>query len=455
MSKNFKTNRRNFVIATSAAASFSILPSGMLFGKNTPNEQFRFAQVGCGGKGAVDMQSTINVGGKLAAMCEVDTKRAASTIKKHSNVPLYSDYRVMLDKHDKDIDGVIVSTPDHTHGCIALEAIKRGKHVYVQKPLTRTFEECKVLHAAAKKYNVVTQMGNQGHAGSGLKLWQQMIDQEAFGEIKHVHTWSDRPIWPQGMKSAPAPETAPDNVAWDLWLGPVASRPYSSKYLPFNWRGWWDFGCGAMGDMACHNMDPAFWILKLGLPDKVKATVSGPVTVAYPDWSIVEYTFNKSPVTGIPVKLTWYDGKKLPKLPAGSHPELNPGTNGCIIEGSKMTAMGGMCAGRPRPIAIGDKEYGSHVKELERHWRSEAKKHKDDDNYGLWVEAAKANNPDGPGAKFDYSAPFTQAILLGCIALKFPGQELEWDQKAMRFSNSDEANSWLSFQARKGFEITL
>ncbi|MCM8538686.1 MAG: Gfo/Idh/MocA family oxidoreductase [Lentisphaeraceae bacterium] len=455
MSKNLKTNRRDFVKISSALASISILPSHMLFGKNTPSEQFRFAQIGCGGKGSVDMRSTIAVGGKLVAMCDVDKKRSASSIKQHKDIPLYNDYRVLLDKHDKEIDGVVVSTPDHTHGCIALEAIKRGKHVYVQKPLTRTFEECKVLHEAAKKYNVVTQMGNQGHAGSGLKLWQQMQDENAFGDIKHIHTWSDRPIWPQGMKNLPTPEPTPENLDWDLWLGPVANRPYSSKYLPFNWRGWWDFGCGAMGDMACHNMDPAFWILKLGIPDKVKATVSAPVKLAYPDWSTVEYTFNKSPVTGKPVKLTWYDGKKLPVLPEGSHPDLEAGTNGCIIEGSKMSALGGMCAGRPRPVAIGGKEYGSHVKELERHWRGEAKKHKDDDNYGLWVEAAKAGDPDGPGSRFDYSAPFTQAILIGCIAQRFPGQELHWDHAKAKFSNSDEANQWLGFTPRKGYSLSL
>ena len=258
MSKNLKTNRRSFVKAGTAAASVTILPSGMLFGQNKPSEQFRFAQIGCGGKGTVDMTETIKAGGKLVAMCDVDTKRAGGTIKKHKDVPLYADYRVLLDKHDKELDGVVVTTPDHTHACVALEAIKRGKHVYVQKPLARTYEECQVLQDASKKYNVVTQMGNQGHAGSGLKVWQQMQNENAFGDINHIHTWSNRPIWPQGMQSMPQAETAPSTLNWDLWLGPVAERPYSSKYLPFAWRGWWDFGCGAMGDMACHNMDPAF-----------------------------------------------------------------------------------------------------------------------------------------------------------------------------------------------------
>ena len=427
----------------------------MLFGQNTPNEQFRFAQIGCGGKGSVDMNSTIKAGGKLVAMCDVDKKRATASIKKFGDIPIYEDYRILLDKHHKEIDGVVVSTPDHTHGCIALDAINRGKHVYVQKPLARTYDECRALQEAAKKHGVISQMGNQGHSGNGLKLWQQMQDENAFGDIKHVHTWSNRPIWPQGMTKAPASEQAPADLNWDLWVGPVAARPYSSKYLPFNWRGWWDFGCGAMGDMARHNMDPAFWILKLGLPSKVKASCSAPAGVAYPEWSIVEYYFDKSPVTGKPVKLTWYDGKQRPKMPQGANPNLSPGTNGCMIEGSKLTTMGGLCAGRPRPIAIGDKDYNSNeVKELERHWRAEAKKHKGDDHYVKWVEGVKANKPNAPGSDFDYSIPFTQAILLGCVALRFPGKELLWDNAKQKFSNSSEANQYLSFTARKGFNIS-
>ena len=445
-------NRRKF-IRKSALAGFTILPASQLFGKNTPSEQFRFAQIGCGGKGWVDMNCTKNVGGKLVAMCDVDSKRAGKAFNENKGIPVYQDYRVLLDKHDKEIDGVVISTPDHTHGCIALEAISRGKHVYLQKPLTRTFEECRVIHDAAKKHGVVTQMGNQGHADNGLKLWKQMQDEKAFGEIEHVHTWSNRPIWPQGMKQTPAPEKAPDNVAWDLWLGPVAQRPFSKKYLPFNWRGWWDFGCGAMGDMACHNMDPAFWIFELGLPDKIRAQASSPAGVAYPKWSIVEYTFNQSPVTGKPIKLTWYDGEKRPKMPHGTHPNLGPGDNGCMVVGAKLSAMGGLCAGRPRPIAIGKEDYSPAVKELERHWRAEAKKHKNEDNYGQWVNAVKEGKPSAPGSCFDYSAPFTQAILLGCIALRFPGQELHWDHHKSEFSNFNEANNWLSFQAREGFKV--
>lgn len=455
MSKHQATKRRDFIKTAAAIASVSILPAHILRGANVPSEQFRFAQVGLGGKGFSDRAAMINAGAKLVAMCDVDKERAQKALELHTDLPLYDDYRVLLDKHDKDIDGVVVSTPDHTHACIALEAIRRGKHVYVQKPLARTYQECQVLQDASKKYGVVTQMGNQGHAGDGLKLWQQMQDQNEFGDIEHVHTWSNRPVWPQGMQEIPATEPVRSDLAWDLWLGPAANRAYSSKYLPFSWRGWWDFGCGAMGDMAVHNMDPAFWIFKLGLPSRIKATPSEKVDIAYPNSSVIELSFDKSPVTGKPINITWYDGKERPVMPAGAHPELTSGSNGCMVVGSKMTAMGGSHAGRPLPIAIGKQAYGPEVKELERQWREIAKNHKGDDHYGQWVNAAKSGDVNATGSKFDYSVPFTQSILLACIALRFPGQELQWDDSKKAFSNHSEANQWLSFQPRKGFDLSV
>lgn len=460
MPKSLKATRRDVLKTAAAASSFSILPSSMLFGQNTPSEQFRFAQVGCGGKGSSDMNEMLKAGAKLVAMVDVDKKRAAGNFKKHSGVPTYTDYRVMLDKHDKEIDGVVVSTPDHTHACIALEAIKRGKHVYVQKPLARTYQECQVLLDAAKKHKVVTQMGNQGHAGNGLKLWSQMMSENAFGEVLDVASWSDRPIWAQGMQSLPKEDAVPADLDWDTWLGPVASRPFSNKYLPFAWRGWWDFGCGAMGDMAVHNMDPAFWIFKLGLPSKVKAVTSDPVTVAYPKWSTIEMWFDKSPVTGKPLKITWYDGKKdgkqnAPAVPAGANPNHNMGGNGCLVVGSKMTALGGSHAGRPLPIAVGNEYKKDEVKELEKHYRAESKNLKGDNHYGQWVHAAKAGDLNKCGSKFDYSVPFTQSLLLGCIALRFPGQELKWDDSKKQFSNNSEANQWLQITPRKGFSLSL
>ncbi|MCM8540959.1 MAG: Gfo/Idh/MocA family oxidoreductase [Lentisphaeraceae bacterium] len=460
MPKAFKATRRDVLKTAAVSSAFSILPSSMLFGQNTPSEQFRFAQVGCGGKGSSDMAEMLKAGAKLVAMVDVDKRRASGNFKKHSGVPTYSDYRVMLDKHDKDIDGVVVSTPDHTHACIALEAIKRGKHVYVQKPLARTYQECQVLLDAAKKHGVVTQMGNQGHAGNGLKLWSQMQAEQAFGEIESVHSWSNRPVWAQGMTSLPKAETAPSELDWDTWLGPIASTPYSGKYLPFAWRGWWNFGCGAMGDMAVHNMDPAFWIFKLGLPSKVKAIASGPTTVAYPHWSTIEMWFDKSPVTGKPMKVTWYDGKKdgkqnAPEAPAGANPNFSAGGNGCLVVGSKMSAMGGSHAGRPLPVAIGKDYKKDELKELEKHYRTASKSLKKDNHYGQWVTAAKAGDLNMCGSKFDYSVPFTQSLLLACIALRYPGQELNFDTAKKQFSNNSDANQWLQIKPRDGFSLSL
>ena len=451
MKKTFSSARRTALKGIGAAATVSILPSGMLFGQNKPSEQFRFAKVGVGGKGSADLAQTLQTGAKLVAMCDVDKARAASGLKKHSNVPFYQDYRVMLDKHEKEIDGVVISTPDHTHACVALDAMRRGKHVYVQKPVARTYAECQALLEASKKYKVATQMGNQHHSAQGFKVWEKMFADKALGDISEVHTWCHKSYAAKDGSIKPG-QKAPNTLNWDLWLGPAANRAYAKEYLPFSWRNWWDFGAGALGDMACHIMDAAFWNLKLGIPDKVIAKTPRPAKDGYPEWAIVEYTFNKSPVTGKPLKFRWADGNKGAPKPKGCNPNLELPNQGCYIAGSKMTAL---CPhpGRPLPVALGGQDYSSAVKDAERHWRAESKKLKGEHHYGRWIEAAKSGKFADSGSCFDYSVPLTQAILLGCIAQRFPGQELHWDQKNNKFSNHDEANKWLSFTARSGFSI--
>jgi predicted dehydrogenase len=451
---NSQATRRGFLKTAAGAATFTVLPSHMLWGADTPSEKFRFAQVGCGGKGWSDMQSTIGSGGQLVAMCDVDKSRAGKAIQKHGGVPVYADYRKMLDKHANEIDGVVVSTPDHTHACIALEAIKRGKHVYVQKPLARTYQECQVLLEAANKHGVITQMGNQGHSGDGLKLWRHMAEQKAFGDVVDLHGWSNRPVWPQGITQIPKEEAVPDHLSWDEWVGPVAARPFSSAYVPFKWRGWWDFGAGAMGDMACHNMDALFTMFDLTYPSKVVAQADQPAGITYPKWSIIEFHF-PSPVLGKEVKLTWYDGDKRPTMPEGSHPDRKPGHNGTMVVGKTMSAMGGSHAGRPLPISITGKEFGDEVKEAEKHWRAESKNFKGGNHYGEWIQAAKEGKPNVPGSSFDYAVPFTQSILLGCIALRYPGQELVWDARKAQFSNFSDGNQWLQFKPRAGYSLSL
>ncbi len=437
--------RRTFVSMAAAGAA------GLAVGATPRREPFRFAQIGCGGKGESDCAEMIKAGAKAVGLCDVDYGRGKKTLDASPDAPRFTDYRKMLDKLEKEIDGVVVSTPDHVHAVAALDAMRRGKHVYVQKPLARTFHECQSLMDLARKNNLVTQMGNQGHAGSGLKLWEEMGKADAFGDIQVIHTWSDRPIWAQGMTALPKEDKAPETLDWNSWVGPMAMRPYSKAYVPFSWRGWWDFGCGAMGDMACHNMDPAFWIFKLGLPTSVKAEASAPTTIAYPNWSIIEYTFAPTPKLPKGVKLTWYDGHKLPEVPPGSAPDLKLKDNGCMVVGSKMTAIGGSHAGAPHVVAVGSTYDESAVKEAEKHWQGV--KVKGDNHYGQWVRAATEKDPKGTWSNFDYAAPFTQAILLGCIALRFPGQELKWDAEKRRFSNFDAANEFLTYTPREGYSI--
>lgn len=445
-----RLTRRHFIGTTATAAAALALPA-----RAQDKKVFHFAQIGCGGKGSSDLGNTVNAGGKLVAMCDVDERQARDTYNKYPDVPKFVDFREMLDKMGDEIDGVNVSTPDHTHAAAALEAIRRGKHVYVQKPLARTFHECQLLLEASRKHAVVTQMGNQGHAGAGLKLWKKMMDEGAFGEVQEIHSWSNRPIWPQGMTEPPEPEAIPDGMHWDEWIGPVALRPFSSAYAPFKWRGWWDFGAGAMGDMACHNMDPAFWICQLGLPGAVRAEASAPAGIAYPESSVIEFAFPANEVCPKGVKLTWYDGGKMPQIPEGAHPDVNLGDNGCMVVGSKMTASGGSHAAPPRPIALGGKEFGAEVKEAEQHWNAAMKELSGTDHHGEWVKAALDGDPKMPGSNFEYSVPMTQAILLGCIALRFPGQELKWDADKSKFSNHEEANDWLSFKPRSDYRLSL
>jgi predicted dehydrogenase len=438
--------RRTFLSMAGGAAGLAAMPVRR-------QEPFRFAQIGCGGKGESDRAEMIKAGAKVVGLCDVDEARAKKIYAQHPDVPRFTDYRKMLDQLDKQIDGVVVSTPDHTHAVAALDAMRRGKHVYVQKPLARTFHECQSMLDLSRKQGVVTQMGNQGHAGGGLKLWEEMDKAGAFGEIRHIHTWSDRPIWAQGMTAAPKELEVPAGLDWDSWLGPVASRPYGKGYLPFHWRGWWDFGAGAMGDMACHNMDPAFWIFKLGLPTSVKAEASAPAGIAYPNWSVIEYTFAPTPALPGGVKLTWHDGKKLPPPPPGAGPGLKIGDNGCMVVGSKLTALGGSHAGTPHVVAVGESHDAAAVKEAEAHWQGVGKTVRGDNHYGQWVKAAIAKDRNATWSNFEYAAPFTQAILLGCIAIRFPGQELKWDAEKRRFSNLEAANEWLSFKPREGYSI--
>ena len=306
-------------------------------------------------------------------------------------------------------------------------------------------------------------MGNQGHAGVGLAVYQAMISEGALGKITEAHCWSDRPIWPQGMTEVPTPTQAPVHLDWNLWLGPAADRPYSPEYVPFVWRGWWDFGCGAMGDMACHNMDPAFATLGISLPKMVTAEASAPASVAYPEWSIVRYEFPSTDVCPEGVQVIWYDGKKRPELPVIPANEamkdrgFEPGTNGCMIVGEKMTIAGGSHAAVPEVVALADDDRDA-LYEARQHWRervAEIGTEKRLNHYTQWIEAAKQGKPELAGSHFGYSAVMTQAILFGCIAQRFPGQPMTWNEQSRSFAGIDEANEFLAMTPRDGYDLTV
>ncbi|MHC4634242.1 MAG: Gfo/Idh/MocA family protein [Planctomycetota bacterium] len=356
----------------------------------------------------------------------------------------------MLEKQ-KDIDAVIVATPDHTHAVIAMAAMQLGKHVYVQKPLTHSIYEARLLREAAKRYRVVTQMGNQGHSSEDIRLICEWIWDGAIGDVREVYTWTNRPggRWAQGIERPQGQPPVPSTLDWDLWLGPAPQRPYNPAYHPFKWRGFWDFGTGSLGDMACHIMDPAFWALKLGHPTSVEAassvTVKNNTTLkeTAPVASIVRY---KYPARGSmpPVKLTWYDGGLMPETPE----ELEPGrkmgdrSGGVLFMGEKGIIMCGTYARSPRIVPEAKmKAYKLPPRTLPRVKGS----HEQD-----WIDACKSGKE--ACSNFEVAGPMTEAVLVGNIAIR-TGKRLLWDGENMRFTNDAEANEYVNPPARQGWAI--
>ncbi|MFB0524236.1 MAG: Gfo/Idh/MocA family protein, partial [Phycisphaerae bacterium] len=323
--QNTAFSRRDFMGATAAIAAFTILPRHVLGGpgRNPPSEKLNIAGIGVGGRGSNDLEALSSE--NIVALCDVDADRAKATFKKYPRAKRYKDFRKMLEKEDKNIDAVVIATPDHVHAVAAIMAMKMGKHIYCEKPMAHTIYEAREMTRVARETGVVTQMGNQGHGGEGLRLTYEFIHDGAIGKVHEVHVWSDRAglrpngtiWWPQGVDRPKDTPSVPQSLDWDLWLGPAPWRPYHSAYVPFAWRGWFDFGCGALGDMAVHNADPAFFCLDLDAPTAVEAESSPVNNETFPKWSIITYYF---PAKGSrpPVKLVWYDGGKLPPRP----PEL-------------------------------------------------------------------------------------------------------------------------------------
>jgi len=380
-----------------------------------PDRKMRIAAVGCGGKGASDIEGCSSE--EIVALCDVDWDRAKKTFEKYPNVPKFKDYRKMLQEMGDKIDAVIVSTPDHMHYPVAIMAMEMGKHVYVQKPMAHTVWEARKMTEAARKYGVVTQMGNQGHAGEGIRLVKEWVQAGVIGKVREVHVWTNRPIWPQNIQRPPNEEPVPETLDWNLWLGVAPKRPYHSCYVPFKWRGWWDFGCGAIGDMACHTMDAPFWALDLKAPISVEAEVDGGNEETAPAGSIITYQFAARGDMP-PVTLKWYDGTKQPPRPKDLEPDRKMSKSGMYMVGDKGTIMDTTdYCNSPRLIPE------SRMKDFKRPPRT-IPRVPESNPYKEWIRACKG----GPmcGSHFDYAGLLTETALLGNVAIR-SGKKFFWD----------------------------
>lgn len=449
MKINPSTRRQFITRGATTAIALSFLPRHVLGGPGQPsaNGKLTIGCVGIGGQGAGVMRDLAALPEvHIAALCDVDTKHAAHTIKAYPGRPLYADYREMLDK-EKGLDAVMIATPDHWHAPITLAAMKRGKHVYCEKPLTHTIEEARLVGRVAAEMKVVTQMGNNGHGGEGIRLTKEWIDAGAIGAVREVHTWSDRPghFWDtQGRRRPTETPDIPATLDWNRWLGPAETRAYHPDYCPRKWRGWYDFGCGALGDMMVHNADPAWYALDLGAPDSVEAQTSETNPDSFPVWSIVTWHFAAKGSRG-PVKLVWYDGGKQPPLPPGSEPDRKLEDNGIYFVGDKGVILCGGWSGAPRLVPE------SAMKDFQRPEKTLARGpgHRKE-----WVAACLAGKPEAAQAGFWYSAPFTESLLVGVLPIRL-GKRIEWDAAAMKAKNAPEADLLIRKRYRTGFELPV
>ena len=435
-SKNF--SRRDFIVASAASATgLTILPSQVVsgLGHKAPSDKLNIAGIGVGGKGQVNLKNMSSE--NMVALCDIDWNYAAKTFEKYPSAKRFMDYRIMLEEMNKEIDAVMIATPDHTHAVCALAAMQLGKHVYVQKPLTHTVYESRVLLEASRKYKVVTQMGNEGHSNNTVAEVCELIWSGAIGKVCQVEAWTDRPIWPQGLTRPPQGMWLPEGINWDLFIGPAAMRPYHSAYHPWNWRGWWDFGTGALGDMACHVLDVVFAALKLGHPTSVEASSSAFNNESAPNTSLIRYKFperEKVGKTKMPaVKVTWYDGGLLPSRP-GSLPdgiELGEGKNGIIFHGSKGKLVCGNYGSNYRLLP--EEKFAKLVKPPKTVRRVELSHEMD------WVRSCK-ESPESrilPASNFEYACPLNEMVVMGNLAVRMQGlrKKLKWDGANMVFTN--------------------
>lgn len=431
-----RTSRRTFV-KTSALAGVGFWAAGGVSraASNSPNEKIQFASVGIDGKGSSDSEDAAQRG-DMVAICDVDRQKLESRGEAFPNAEKFVDFRDMLDSMGDKIDAVTVSTPDHCHAVAAYKAMSMGKHCFCQKPLTHSIYEARRLGEVARAKGVATQMGNQGTAEDGVRQAAALLKAGVLGTVKEVHVWTNRPIWPQGGER-PKQTRIPAQLNWELWLGPAPYRPYANGYHPFAWRGFWDFGTGALGDMACHTFNMPFMGLDLKNPTSVVAKTSGHNKDSYPKWSIIDFDFPANDQRPA-VKVTWYDGGKLPDVSLFGGGGRTPKESGCLIigESGKLYSPSDYGASFElidcKPVDVQFKKSPGHFDE--------------------WVAAIRGGEPAMSNFP-DYAGPLSETILLGNLAVWADGKKIEWDAKNLKATNAPEVEHIIKQTYSDGYTI--
>jgi len=452
-------SRRAFLKTAGAAATLTLLPAGCAR-RFVAHETVLLGMIGVGGMGHGNRMHFKSLPGcSIIGLCDVDRKRLDAAAKDHPEAKRYVDYRRMLEEM-KDLDGVMVSTPDHTHFPASMLAMKLGKAVSTEKPMAHSVWEARQLARAARRYRVPTQHDHEGHAVEGLRRLVEWLHSGSIGAVREAHIWTDRPIWPQGLKERPPTKPVPDGLEWDLWIGPAPYRDYHENLHAFAWRGWWDFGCGALGDMGCHFWDSAVWGLKLGHPDTIEAEQEGNSEETAPNWSVVTYKFpaRPAPVKGQgelpPVTVKWWDGRKpgpdgkpaqnLPPRPPEMEADRRLPSNGSMFIGDKATIV---VHDIPSPRIVPEakmKEFKPPEPFIPRV--------KNNDHKLEWLEAIKGGPPAGSDFAL-YGGHLAELVLLGNVAIR-AGKKLEWDGAALKAKNCPEADRFIRRRYRKGWDFS-
>lgn len=472
--------RRQFLKLSSATAvGFSIVPRYVLGGRGyiAPSDKLNIAAIGVGGKGAVNIERSYNQGtDNIVALCDVDDRMAVDARKQFPKAPYYRDFRELLEKEDKNFDAVLISTPDHMHGVQALASMKQGKHIYCEKPLTHDIHEARTLTRAAEKYQVVTQMGNQGSSGDNTRYVESWIQQGLIGDVNKVHVWTNRPVWPQGIPSPTGKFDIPKEVDWDLWLGTAPSREFNPLYIPANWRGWVDFGTGALGDMGCHFMDVPFRALKLGYPTSVYCSASQKwsgffeidnTMDSYPAATKIHIQFPERPGM-VPLEIVWYDGGIQPERPKELLPdeEFGEWDGGILFEGSQGKMMAGLFGRNPTILP------SSKMESIEKPKPSRPLvENAEEGHQQQWVKACKEGYGAQTSSSFAESGPLTETVIMGNLAVlsynyavpatggqkwSYPGRKkLLWDGENMKITNFEQANQFVKRDYRGEWDFSL